>query len=305
MRPLLALIVMLAGCQGADPLPAAEFDGAAALRYVQAQLAFGPRIPGAPGHERMAAWLDSLLRARADTLIVQRWTHVTRAGDSLPLRNFVARFNPRAAVRLLFLTHWDTRPKADGPASRDTSAAVPGANDGASGVGVLLAMADALKKAPSGVGVDLLFVDGEDYGSFDSGQDQDVLIGSRYYALNQPPGPAPSYAVLLDMIGDRDLKIQQEGLSVTGAPDVVETVWSLAKRMGHDQIFVPTDGGPITDDHVPLQQAGLRAIDLIDFDYGPGNSWHHTPDDTIDKVSEASLKVVGDVMMALIRTTRH
>jgi Zn-dependent M28 family amino/carboxypeptidase len=154
------------------------------------------------------------------------------------------------------------------------------------------------------VGVDLLFVDGEDYGSFDQGNDQDVLLGSRYYAAHLPPGTPPRFAVLFDMVGDKELKIQREGSSVTGAPDVVETVWKLASRLGYAHVFVEEEGMAITDDHSPLQQAGIRAIDLIDFDYGPGNQWHHSPDDTLDKVSAASLQIVGDVGMALVRTSK-
>jgi hypothetical protein len=301
MRSLLALLLPLVACREAPP--PREFDGAAALAYVRTQLAFGPRIPGQPGHAKMAAWLDSLLRTRADSVPAQRWTHVTRAGDSLALVNFIARFNPGAATRLLFLAHWDTRPRADGPMSRDSTLPVPGANDGASGVAVLLGMADQLKRTPPAIGVDLLFVDGEDYGDFN--RNEDVLLGSRYYAAHLPPGPTPRFAVLLDMIGDKDLRIQQEGGSLTGAPDVVEAVWALAGRIGHGDVFVPEEGISLTDDHVPLQQAGIRAIDLIDFTFGGAdNRWHHTPDDTIDKVSAASLQAVGDVMMAVVRTQK-
>jgi glutaminyl-peptide cyclotransferase len=302
MRSMTVALMLLAGCDG-GAVPPKEFDGAAALRYVQTQLSFGPRIPGAPGHERMAEWLDSLLRVRADSVIAQRWVHRTERGDSLQLVNFIARFNPSATTRLLFLAHWDTRPKADGPTSRDSTLPVPGANDGASGVAVLLGMADALKQLAPGIGVDLLFVDGEDYGDFD--RDTDVLLGSRYYAQHPAPGPAPRFAILFDMIGDRELQIPQEGFSLVGAPDVVEQVWALAARLGHADVFVPEQGISLTDDHVPLQQAGIRAIDLIDFSYGgPDNKWHHTPDDTIDKVSAASLQVVGDVAMALVRVTK-
>ena len=300
MRPVLASILLLAGCEGAAPPPPREFDGAQALRYIEAQLAFGPRIPGSPGHLRMAVWLDSLLRTRADTVIVQRWVHVTQRGDSLPLVNVLGRFNPSATTRLLFLAHWDTRPRSDGPGSRDSTLPVPGANDGASGVAVLLGMADALKKLPPGIGVDLLFVDGEDYGSFDQGRDQDVLIGSRYYAANQPAGERPRYAVLFDMVGDKDLRIPKEGNSVIGAPDVVAMVWELADRLGYSSTFPNEDLYAITDDHVPLQIAGIRAIDLIDIQY----PWHHTPDDTIDKVSAESLQKVGDLGMALVRETK-
>lgn len=308
MRSALASLLLLAGCEGTQP-PPREFDGAAALRYVETQLGFGPRIPGAAGHARMAAWLDSLLRTRADSVLTDRWIHVSRQGDSLPMVNLLARFKPAATTRLLFLAHWDTRPRADGITSRDSTLPVPGANDGASGVAVLLAMADALRKLPPDIGVDLLFVDGEDYGSFDAGADQDVLIGSRRYAEHLPSGKPPRFAVLLDMIGDKDLRIPKEGFSVTAAPDAVETVWSIAARTGHGDVFVDEQGISLTDDHVPLQQAGLRAIDLIDFTYGPSNggggAWHHSPDDTLDKVSAASLAVVGDVMMAVVRLTRR
>lgn len=307
MRSLLLTMLLASACS--DPPPPKEFDGAAAFRYIETQLAFGPRIPGSAGHRNMAAWLDSLLRTRADTVVAQHWTHVTRSGDSLPMHNYLARFNPAATLRLLFLAHWDTRPKADAPGSRDSTLPVPGANDGASGVAVLLGMADALKALPPGIGVDLLFVDGEDYGSFDAGADQDVLIGSRYYASHLPAGPPPRFAVLFDMVGDKDLRLPKEGYSVTGAPDVVNEVWALAERIGHGRVFVAEEGISLTDDHISLQQAGIRAINLIDFTYGPaaagaGGAWHHSPDDTIDKVSAASLQVVGDVGMGLVRTQK-
>ena len=298
---LLPLLLSIAACSD-DPPPPPEFNGDAALRYVQQQLEFGPRIPGTEGHRRMAAWLDSLLRTRADSVVAQRWTHVTRQGDSLPLVNVIARFNPSATIRILFLAHWDSRPRADGYASTDTLAPVMGANDGASGVAVLLGIADALKARPAAIGVDLLFVDGEDYGNFTN--DIDVLLGSRYYAANPLTGPKPRFAVLLDMVGDRDLQLPPEVLSQTAAPEVVDLVWDMAKRMGYGKIFVPRNGPELTDDHVPLQQIGIHAIDVIDFSYGPDNKWHHSTEDTLDKVSAASLKVVGDVMMGVIRSTK-
>ena len=298
MRPLFATLLLLASCDEAPP-PPREFDGAAALRYVETQLGFGPRVPGSAGHARMAAWLDSLLRTRTDSVIVQRWIHVTRSGDSLPMVNLLARFNPSATTRLLFLAHWDTRPRADASGSSDTTVAVPGANDGGSGVAVLLAMADALKANPPAIGVDLLFVDGEDYGDFSV--DKDVLMGSRYYAKNPLPGPRPRYAVLFDMVGDAMLQIRQEGYSLTGAPDIVQLVWKTAERLGYQSTFLNESMSGMTDDHIPLQGIGIPAIDLIDFEYGPNNAYHHTPDDTFDKVSARSLKIVGDVAMALIR----
>jgi len=292
------LASLFAGCQDAAP-PPPEFDGDRALAYVRTQLDFGPRIPGTDGHAKMAAWLDSLLRTRADTVVVQAWDHVSQDGKTLPLRNLIARFNPQATTRLLFLAHWDTRPRADAAGSSDSTAPVPGANDGASGVAILLSMADALKSRAPTIGVDLLFVDGEDYGDF--GVDKDVLLGSRYYAKNPLPGPKPRFAVLLDMVGDAMLQLRQEGYSLTGAPDVVERVWKTAERLGYQTTFLNEPMSGMTDDHIALQGIGIPAIDLIDFDYGPNNAYHHSPEDTFDKVSARSLKVVGDVVMAVIR----
>jgi glutaminyl-peptide cyclotransferase len=172
---------------------------------------------------------------------------------------------------------------------------VPGANDGASGVAVLLGVADALKAAPPSVGVDLLFVDGEDYANFTS-EPKDVLIGSRYYALH-PVGPPPLFAVLFDMVGDKDLRISQEGNSMTGAPEVVQLVWRTAEEAGFKHVFVPHEGTILTDDHLELQKGGIRAIDVVDFSYP---HWH-TPNDTMDKISARSLGIVGTVALALVQ----
>jgi glutaminyl-peptide cyclotransferase len=278
------------------PRPPREFDGQAAFEYLKQQVAFGPRVPGTEAHENMANWLDSLLRQRADTVLVQQWNHVTTRGDTLPLRNFIARFNPGATKRLLFLAHWDSRPVSDSPVSRDSSHAVIGANDGGSGVALLLGVADVLKRNPPAIGVDLLFVDGEDYGDFTK-TPSDVLIGSRYYAGHQPPGSPPLYAVLFDLVADKDLQIYQEGNSLIGAPEVVELVWDTAKDLGYSGYFVSSPRHTLIDDHLELQKAGIRAIDVVDFDYPP---WH-TQYDTIDKVSAATLQVVGDVAVQLVR----
>lgn len=298
-----SLLLLLSACSGSTP--PREFNGQAALTYLQTQVAFGPRIPGTPAHERMANWLDSLFRAKADTVIVQSWTHTTASGQALPLRNLIARFNPGAPRRVLFMAHWDTRPHADKD-PRNPTQPVPGANDGASGVAVLLGMADALKARAPSIGVDLLCEDGEDYGDFEKQKD-DVLIGARYFAHHLPSGPTPMFAVLLDMVGDRDLQIKEEGQSLLAAPEVVDLVWHQARALGYAQYFIPTPGETLTDDHVELHKVGIRAIDVVDFQYGPavagraGGAWWHTTEDTIDKVSGQSLQVVGDVMMAVIR----
>jgi hypothetical protein len=295
LRAVLSIAAsLLVACQG-DQAPPRPFDGAQAFSYIESQLAFGPRIPGTPEHEAAGRWLDSLMRERADVVVVQDWIHVSRGGDSLPMRNVMGRFNPDAPTRILFLAHWDTRPKADGPKSSDPDAPVPGANDGGSGVAVILGIADALRAMPPTTGVDLLLVDGEDYGVF--AEKDDVLIGSKYFVEHLPDGGAsPRYAILLDLVGDMNQRFPKEGNSLIGAPDVVKDVWRAARRIGYGHVFVDVTGQSIVDDHIPLQQAGIPAINIIDFDYP---HWH-TPEDTIDKISAASLQVVGEVALEMI-----
>jgi hypothetical protein len=293
------VVVFALGCQaragdGGSSVP--EFKGTTAFSYVEKQMSFGPRIPNTPGHDKMGDWLLAELRARADTVTVQDFPWTTKKGTKLRLRNFFARFRPQATDRILFLAHWDTRPFADKSQNLGQQRMpVPGANDGASGVAVLLGVADALKAKPATVGVDLLFVDGEDYGSFEDSTE--TLIGARYFAKHLPPGYTTLYAVLLDMVGDKDLQFYQEGYSMASAPEVVQRVWQTADRLGYSKVFIARAGQTLIDDHVPLQQAGIRAIDVIDFDF----PYHHTTEDTIDKVGAESLQIVGDVAVGLVR----
>ena len=299
----LFVLASLAGAQSDSapvrpvvPRPGA-FNAAAALEYARAQVAFGPRVPGTASARRAGDWLVARMGERADTVIVQQWTHRTRDGVDIPMRNVFAQFRPRVAQRVLYIAHWDTRPVSDAEYERELRETPGvGANDGASGVAMLLALADALKQVPPAVGVDILFVDGEDYGEF--GPEIDVVIGSTYFAANLPvPGYRPSYGVVWDMIGDRDLRIQKEQHSVRNAPDVVERVWTRAAALGYGQYFVASHGHQVLDDHVPLQRLGWPVIDVIDLDY----PWHHTTADTIDKISAESLRVVGEVALALVR----
>ena len=294
---LVATLFAIAACKGKEP-GAGRFDGDGAMRYAKAQLDFGPRIPGTAGAQRAGDWIVSEMKKRADTVIVQTWTHTTIDGKQLPMRNILARFNPAATDRILYVTHWDTRPVSDGAENLgERQLPVPGANDGASGVGLFVALGDALKKNPPPGGVDLLFVDGEDYGDFD-GDLADVLIGSAYFAKH-PPDSAykPIFGVLWDMIGDKDLAIRKEGYSLQRAPEVVDRVWSKAAELGHDRVFLQEEQGPVTDDHLPLLDAGMRVIDVIDLDY----PYHHRPTDTLDKISARSLSIVGEVAEALLR----
>jgi hypothetical protein len=311
------LVAALPAFIACDRLPGAsgpktDFNAAAAMEYTKTQLAFGPRVPGTPQAVRAGDWIVAMMKQRADTVIEQRFTHRTLAGKDLPLRNILARFRPQVTQRVLYLTHWDTRPTADDdPVLGNRGTPIPGANDGAAGVGLFVALADALKKTPPNVGVDLLFVDGEDYGkSFDPPY-ADVLLGSQYFADHRPsPDYRPIFGVLWDMIADKDLNILQEANSVARAPEVVSRVWAKAADLGYASYFIPQVGQEVTDDHLPLLNKGLRAIDVVDIDYGPLNAngqpqpnYHHTLQDTIDKISQKSLQIVGDVALALLKDT--
>jgi glutaminyl-peptide cyclotransferase len=273
------------------------FNGASAFEYAKAQFDFGPRVPGSAAAKKAGDWIITQMRARADTVVVQSFTYTTADGKKLPLRNILARFRPDLKERILYLTHWDSRPVSESALTdAEKKMPVPGANDGASGVGMFIALGDVLKKTRPNVGVDLLFTDGEDYGQFGP-PEVDVLIGAKYFAAHLPsPDYKPLFGVLWDMIGDKDLRIPYEMISFQQAPEVVSRVWQTAADLGYANIFVQESGGEVIDDHVPLLNAGLHVIDVIDLTYPP----HHTPQDTMDKISAKSLKTVGDVATALI-----
>lgn len=294
---LAVLAALAAGCGAGGGTPAKEFDGALALARVKTQVDFGPRVSGMPGHAAMARWLDSMARTTADSVTVQKWWHKTATGDSIAMINVLAQFNLTATERVLYLAHWDTRPRAErDPDPTKKGLPIPGADDGGSGVAILLGVADALKKLPPDVGVDLLYVDGEDYGEFGPPR-VDVLIGASYYATHPIAAGRPKFAVLWDMVGHANARFAVESNSQIAAPDVVDRVWGAAAALGYGHIFPRATSGGITDDHIPLIDAGMRAIDVIDINY----PFWHTMQDTPDKVSAQSLEAVGNTAVAVIR----
>ena len=296
---MLALGMLLTGvaCDASAPsgsrVERPSFSGDRAYQRVVEQVGFGPRVPGTEGHAVALDWIASELAARAGQVTLQRFDAVTTTGDTLRLTNVLARFNPEVERRLLLLTHWDTRPQSDQASNEaDRSIPVPGANDGASGTAVLLELATLFQAQPPEVGVDLLFVDGEDYGP----TGEDMFFGSRHFAEELPEEDYPVYAVLLDMVGDIDPSFPIEGWSAEAARGLAMRVWEVARDLGYEDEF-PTRVGPrVTDDHLPLLQKGIRAIDIIDFDYGPNHSFWHTPDDDVQNVSAATLGMVGEVV---------
>lgn len=303
---LLAVLLSTA-CSGGDggagaPADRPAFDGREALALVRKQVAFGPRVPGTPGHAAQLDWMLARLDTLADAVEADTFTHVTTAGDSLSLTNVLARFRPGEGRRIVLVAHWDTRPTSDRAADstlRDVP--VPGANDGGSGTAVLLELAELFAQQPPPVGVDLLLVDGEDYGP----GTEDMFLGAKRYAEGLPPVTAtgagrPIYGILLDMVGDADASFPAESYSVDLAPAVVSKIRAAARRVGHDDLFPRWVGRGLYDDHIPLNDAGLPTANVIDFTFGPDNRYWHTPEDTPDKLSAETLEAVGEVVAELV-----
>lgn len=271
------------------------FDGDAAFELLKRQVAFGPRVPGMPGHAAQLEWMTSYLKERADTVMLQPFTHTAANGRRLHMTNVFARFRPDATARILVLAHWDTRPTADMDEERPHEP-IDGANDGASGVAVLLQLADMMRRTPPPIGVDVLLVDGEDYGPGEN----DMYLGAKYFAANQPAGYPPLYGILLDMVADRNPMFPVEGNSSRLAPEVVERVYGVAEQLGLGAYFPRRVGPWVSDDHIPLNQAGIRTINIIDFDYGPGNRYWHTHQDVVENTGPLGLELVGRVLAGVI-----
>ncbi len=288
MVPVVAGLVMCA-VRCAAPL---EVDGERALERVRHQVAAGPRIPGSPAHAAIADWIAAEVGRLGGAVERQTFTDST-LGRPLELTNLIGRFGPSDPGRLILVAHWDTRARADrDPDSTRRSDPVPGANDGASGVAILLEVAELMHRRPPRVGVDLVFVDGEDQG--ESSRMEEFCLGSGHYAASLPRGYAKA-AFVFDMVGDKDLAIHPEVSSSRRAANLVQIVLEAARATGAVH-FHEAPRFRVHDDHVPLLDAGIPAVDIIDFDYP---AWHTTRD-TPDQVSAASLAEVARVAAWLV-----
>lgn len=296
-RLIFYLLVLNFGCadKPLPPLKVPPFDAARAFADLEAQVEMGPRVPNTSPHEACLQYLQDTLATYANSIRLQKFTHlVQKTGERVALTNIISSFGPNSGPRILLAAHWDSRPWADqDPDSANHLKPVPGANDGASGVAVLLEVGRILKKLPPPVGVDIVLFDGEDLGT--SGAAQTYASGSRYFAQNKNLKYAPYLGILLDMIGDRDLTVYKEAISDRMAPGVVDLVWSYAGRLGLSE-FKAEVRHEVADDHVPLLEVGIPCIDLIDFDY----PYWHTVDDLPDKCSPASLEKIGRLVLAVI-----
>ncbi|MBE0699935.1 MAG: M28 family peptidase [Anaerolineaceae bacterium] len=260
------------------PSPAV-FDGKRALQDVEKQVAFGPRIPGSEAHSKTVDWIKQELADSGWETAVQETNY-----QNQPVRNVIAKQGVGKAPWVILGAHFDSRMLADrDPNPENQNKPVPGANDGASGAAVLLELARVLP-ANLDKQVWLVFIDSEDQGDLPG---WDWILGSRAFA--ESLSQMPDAVVIIDMIGDAELNIPKERNS---SPDLVSEIWDVAAQQGHSQ-FLPQNGYAMLDDHTPFLERGIRAIDIIDFDY---NYWH-TTEDTPDKVSAESLFAVGDTLL--------
>ncbi len=239
---------------------------------------YGPRAPSTAAHRKAR---DYIIR-RLGSAGIDSFTY-----QNINFYNIIAAFNKTDIRRIGIATHWDSRPTADCEKEiKKRLMPIIGANDGGSGVAVLLALSDSLRRRPPPRGVDLIFFDGEDFGP------EPQLLGSKYFArhCDRPY----EFIILIDMIGDKDLRIYREGYSNKFFPDLVDSIWHIGKELNR-RVFRDDVKYFVIDDHIPLIEHGIRAINIIDFDYA---HWH-TLEDTPDKCSEASLSLILKILLKI------
>jgi hypothetical protein len=294
------------GVQVSIPFP--NFDSDSAFHFVKTQTDFGPRVPNTDAHRKCAQFLQNRLEKYCDEVMVQSFTTTTFDGVKINCKNIIGSFAPEKERRVLLAAHWDSRPFADhdpDPANKDKP--IDGANDGASGVGVLLEIARQLKEKAPETGVDIIFFDAEDWGTKNSREESGDwwCLGSQYWARN--PHVAryrADFGILLDMVGAPNATFLQEGLSMQYAAKIVAKVWSKAYQFGYKNYFVNSAGNHITDDHLYVNKiAKIPMINIIHQDQTSGSgfvSTWHTLQDNISNIDKNTLRIVGTTLLAVI-----
>jgi glutaminyl-peptide cyclotransferase len=289
---------------------APQFYSDNAYAHVEKQLSFGPRVPGTKAQQQCADWMIAELKKSCDTVYVQK-TNVMQPISSkvYPCINVIGSINPQAQSRVLLLCHWDSRAMADMDSNKaNHSKAILAADDGASGVAVLIEMARAIKTQKLDIGVDILMADVEDMGRSEwekPGLESTYALGTRYWARNPHlPGYKANYAICLDMVGARGAEFRLEQYSKQSAPDFQKKIWQTASNLGYNNYFIFEDGGAITDDHVEvIKYAGIPSVDIINIPAasttGFAPHWH-TMADNLSVIDKNTMRAVGQTVLQVL-----
>lgn len=288
-----------------------SFNSDSAFAFIAKQVNIGPRVPNTQAHVETGDFLVEKLEEFGAKVIEQEFEMKAYDGKMLSLRNIIGAYNPEAKKRILLAAHWDTRPFADKD-DENENLPIEGANDGGSGVGVLLEIARIINSSPPNVGIDIILFDGEDYGepdSFKGNVNKEEIywcLGSQYWSENPHANVYSAYyGIVLDMVGAKNAEFYQEGASMHFAPKVVEKVWNAAAKLGHSNHFIPVKAGMIIDDHVFINEnAKIPTIDIVE--YGPDKEgvyfgeYHHTHQDNLDIISKETLQAVGETVLYVV-----
>lgn len=318
---LLLLLVAAVACgnnsksstEGEDKKPKVavsvpQFDADSAYHYIEAQVDFGPRVPNTAAHKACGDYLAKKLEQFGATVYNQHADLMAYDGTLLKARNIIGAFKPEAKKRIALFSHWDSRPWADAdPDEKKRHTPIAGANDGASGVGVLLEIARQIQQQQPELGVDIILVDAEDYGPHQSykgaHKEEAWALGSQYWARNpHVQNYNARFGILLDMVGAKDATFFYEGYSEQYAKGINRKVWNAANNLGYGRYFVKERGTTVTDDHLFVNQyARIPTIDIIQYseDTGFYENWHTVKDD-MEGIDRNTLKAVGQTVMEVI-----
>lgn len=286
---------------------APAFNEDSAYFWVQKQVELGPRVPGSKAHHNCADFLEKKLKSFGLRVIVQSAPVTTYDGKIHTIKNIIASYKPDFQKRVLLLAHWDSRPIADND-DKDKNKPIDGADDGASGVAVMLEIARQISSADIKIGVDFFFSDLEDYGQPDDSEKPKMqdswCLGTQYWAKNlHVPGYAANYGILFDMVGAKGAVFPREGTGTYFAPDVVNKVWGIAHQLGYSSYFIDDRTGNTTDDHLYVNTiAKIPCIDIVHMSpvTGTYGEHHHTHKDNIDIIDKSTLKVVGQTVLEVL-----
>ncbi|MFK7757164.1 MAG: M28 family peptidase [Flavobacteriales bacterium] len=290
-----------------ERIDAPAFSADSAYAYIQKQVDFGPRNPNSASARACGDWLESKLASFGAKVSTQEDIVIAYDGTELEMRNIIAEFHPEKTKRIMLYAHWDTRPFADKDTIR-MDEPIDGANDGGSGVGVLLEIARVLEKTPTEYGIDIILFDSEDYGrpnNSPASEATEWCLGSQYWSRNpHKPNYRAKYGILLDMVGGKNASFPREGTSLEYAQNVVNKIWRSANSLGHSSLFNQKETNRTIDDHLFVNAiAGVPSAAIVEFhvhQMGGYGKFHHTHQDNMDNISPETLQAVGDVVMDVI-----